>query len=72
KGAFYTFPSIKSTGLSSKDFAMKFLEQHKVAVIPGTAFGACGEGYVRCCYATSTENIQESLRRMKIFVKSLK
>lgn len=72
KGAFYTFPSIKSTGLSSKDFAMKFLEQHKVAVIPGTAFGACGEGYVRCCYATSTENIQEALRRMKIFVKSLK
>lgn len=72
KGAFYAFPSIKNTGLTSNDFAKKFLEQHKVAVIPGTAFGPCGEGYVRCCYAASVENIQEALRRMALFVESLR
>ncbi len=72
KGAFYTFPSIKNTGLSSKDFAMRFLEEYKVAVIPGTAFGPCGEGYVRCCYAASMENIKEAVRRIGLFVNSLK
>jgi aminotransferase len=72
RGAFYTFPSIKSTGLSSKEFALRFLEEHKVAVIPGTAFGKCGEGYVRCCYAASMENIKEAVRRIGIFVNSLK
>lgn len=72
KGAFYVFPNITGTGLSSQDFAMQLLEQHKVAVVPGTAFGACGEGYVRCCYATSMENIEEALKRIGQFVKSLK
>jgi aminotransferase len=72
KGAFYLFPSIKSTGLSSKDFAMKLLEEQKVAVVPGTAFGACGEGYIRCCYATSYEELTEALKRIGIFVESLR
>lgn len=52
KGAFYTFPSVKSTGLSSTEFAEQLLKAEKVAVVPGVAFGACGEGFVRCCYAT--------------------
>ncbi len=68
KGAFYAFPSIKRTGLSSANFAKKFLEDHKVAVVPGTAFGSCGEGFVRCAYATSFENIKEAMKRIKIFV----
>ncbi|MDD4180529.1 MAG: aminotransferase class I/II-fold pyridoxal phosphate-dependent enzyme [Victivallaceae bacterium] len=72
KGAFYAFPNITGTGLSSQDFAMKFLEQQKVAVVPGTAFGDSGEGFVRCCYAASMENIKEALRRLELFVKSLK
>ena len=53
KGAFYAFPSIKGTGLSSEEFAEKLLVEEKVAVVPGDAFGQCGEGYVRCCYASS-------------------
>ncbi|MFC2009874.1 aminotransferase class I/II-fold pyridoxal phosphate-dependent enzyme [Chloroflexota bacterium] len=68
KGAFYAFPSIKSTGLSSEDFSEKLLTEEKVAVVPGSAFGTCGEGYVRCCYATSIKDIEEALRRMKRFV----
>jgi aminotransferase len=72
KGAFYLFPSIKSTGLSSMDFAKKLLAEQKVAVVPGTAFGACGEGYIRCCYATSYEELSEALKRIKIFVEGLK
>jgi aminotransferase len=68
KGAFYAFPSIKSTGLTSEDFAEKLLMEEKVAVVPGTAFGQCGEGYVRCCYATSLEDIEEALSRMGKFV----
>lgn len=72
KGAFYLFPSIKSTGLSSMDFAKKLLAEQKVAVVPGTAFGACGEGYIRCCYATSYKELNEALKRIKIFVEGLK
>jgi len=68
KGAFYAFPSIKSTGLSSEEFAEKLLLEEKVAVVPGSAFGQCGEGYVRCCYATSPNEIKEALTRMKRFV----
>lgn len=67
-GAFYAFPSIKSTGLSSEEFAEKLLLEEKVACVPGTAFGQGGEGYVRCCYATSMANIEEALARMKVFV----
>jgi aminotransferase len=69
KGAFFAFPSIEITGMSSEEFAEKLLLQEKVAVVPGTAFGPCGEGFVRCCYATSLPNIEEALRRMARFVR---
>ena len=69
KGAFYAFPSIKATGMSSEEFAEKLLLEEQVAVVPGTAFGACGEGFVRCCYATSLSNIEEALRRIDRFVR---
>ena len=68
-GAFYAFPSIKSTGLSSEEFAERLLHEEKVAVVPGNAFGDCGEGYVRCSYATSLENIREAMDRMAAFVR---
>jgi aminotransferase len=68
KGAFYAFPNITSTGMSSEIFAEKLLQEEKVAVVPGTAFGACGEGYVRCCYATSLPELEEALVRIKRFV----
>jgi len=71
-GAFYVFPSVARFGLSSKDFAMKLLHEHRVAVVPGTAFGACGEGFVRCAYATSMDNIKEAMLRVAKFTKSLK
>jgi aminotransferase len=72
KGAFYLFPSIKKTGMSSIEFAKALLEDQKVAVVPGTAFGACGEGYIRCCYAASHEELAEALKRIKIFVEKIK
>jgi len=68
RGAFYAFPSIKGTGMSSEEFAERLLTEEKVAVVPGSAFGQCGEGYVRCCYATSLADIDEALSRMKRFV----
>jgi len=68
KGAFYAFPSVKSTGMTSEDFAEKLLTEEKVAVVPGSAFGEYGDGYVRCCYATSMGEIEEALSRMKRFV----
>ena len=71
KGAFYVFPSIKSTGLSSLQFAEQLLLAEKVALVPGDAFGACGEGYVRCSYASSTKNLTEALDRIGRFVKPL-
>ena len=72
KGAFYAFPSIKATGMNSEDFAEKLLIEEKVAVVPGTAFGPCGEGFVRCCYATSLSDIEEALGRMDRFVRKNK
>jgi aminotransferase len=72
KGAFYAFPSIRGTGMTSEEFAEKLLMEEKVAVVPGTAFGQCGEGYVRCCYATSLAEIEEALLRMGRFVKKHK
>lgn len=72
KGAFYAFPSIKSTGMSCEEFAEKLLIEEKVAVVPGTAFGKCGEGYVRCCYATSLKEIEEALVRMRHFLEQHK
>jgi len=68
KGAFYAFPSIKGTGMTSEEFAENLLIEEKVAVVPGSAFGQCGEGYIRCCYATSLADIEEALSRMKRFV----
>ena len=68
RGAFYAFPSIKGTGMTSEEFAEKLLVEEKVAVVPGPAFGQCGEGHVRCCYATSLADIEEALSRMKRFV----
>ena len=69
-GAFYVFPDITPSGLSSEDFALKLLEEEKVAVVPGGAFGACGEGHIRCSYATSMENIRESMIRIEHFMSS--
>ncbi|PPD59122.1 aminotransferase class I/II-fold pyridoxal phosphate-dependent enzyme [Dehalogenimonas etheniformans] len=71
RGAFYAFPSIKSTGLSSDEFAERLLKEEKVAVVPGTAFGEQGEGYLRCCYATSLPQIEEALERVKRFLTRL-
>ena len=68
KGAFYAFPSIKCTSMTSEDFAERLLTEEKVAVVPGSAFGEYGEGHVRCCYATSLADIEEALTRMKRFV----
>lgn len=69
RGAFYVFPSIQKTGMKSKDFCKELLYDQKVAVVPGTAFGECGEGFIRCSYAYSVENIEEALDRIEIFVK---
>ncbi len=71
EGAFYIFPEIKSTSLSSIDFAKKLLEQQSVAVVPGTAFGEGGEGFIRCSYATSMSDIKESTKRIKQFINSI-
>lgn len=70
KGAFYVFPCIKSTGLSSQAFCEELLKDQKVAVVPGTAFGESGEGYVRCSYAYSVEELKEALSRIEKFVNS--
>ncbi len=69
EGAFYVFPNITSTGYSSEEFAKKLLEEEKVAVVPGNAFGQSGEGFVRCSYAYSIENIEEAIRRISRFVE---
>ncbi len=68
RGAFYAFPSVKCTGMTSEEFAEKLLLEERVAVVPGSAFGQHGEGYVRCCYATSLTDIEEALVRMRRFV----
>ena len=68
-GAFYVFPCIKKTGMTSEEFCNKLLEEERVAVVPGTAFGECGEGFVRCSYAYSIDNIEEALRRIASFVE---
>lgn len=72
QGAFYLFPSIKSTGMSSDEFCEALLREEEVLVIPGTAFGKSGEGFIRCSYASSMENILESIKRIERFVKNLK
>ena len=70
-GAFYVFPSIKSTGLSSEEFALRLLNEHSVAAVPGCAFGECGEGYIRCSYATSMENLKTAVKRIGDFTAAL-
>ncbi|MBQ2420577.1 MAG: aminotransferase class I/II-fold pyridoxal phosphate-dependent enzyme [Clostridia bacterium] len=72
KGAFYAFPSIKSTGLSSDEFCEQLLKRYNVAVIPGSAFGECGDGYIRASYCYSVEHIEEALRRIELFINELK
>ncbi len=72
RGSFYAFPNIAATGLSSKEFAVKLLEQEKVACVPGSAFGASGEGFLRCCFATSLEQIQVAAERMARFVQRVR
>ena len=71
RGAFYAFPNITATGLTSEEFCTKLLYDKKVAVVPGTAFGACGEGFIRCSYASSVENIVEAMKRIKEFLGEL-
>ena len=72
KGAFYVFPDIRSTGLSSEEFCLRLLNEHAVACVPGSAFGACGEGFIRMSYATSYEQIKVAVARTAEFVKSLR
>ncbi len=71
KGAFYAFPSIKSTGLTSEDFCQRLLESKKVAVVPGNAFGDSGEGFIRASYCYSVEHIKEALKRIEEFLKEM-
>lgn len=72
QGAFYVFPSIKKFGMSSDEFATRLLKEKNVAVVPGTAFGECGEGFIRCSYATSMKQIVEAFNRIEDFVNNLK
>jgi aminotransferase len=72
RGSFYAFPCIKGLGLSSKEFAVRLLEQEKVACVPGGAFGPTGEGFLRCCFATSLEQIQVAMERMAGFVQRVR
>ncbi|HLN61544.1 MAG TPA: aminotransferase class I/II-fold pyridoxal phosphate-dependent enzyme [Symbiobacteriaceae bacterium] len=69
KGAFYIFPSIAPTGMDDETFALKLLEEEKVAVVPGSAFGSSGKGHIRCSYATSVANLTEALKRIGSFVE---
>ena len=72
KGSFYVFPKITSTGLTSREFSMRLLQEHKVAVVPGTAFGPSGEGHVRCSFATGLDQIKVAMERMAVFVGGLR
>ena len=69
RGAFYAFPDIRVSGMTSDEFATRLLDEEHVACIPGPAFGAGGEGYVRMCYATAQPKIEEALERMQRFVR---
>ncbi len=71
RGAFYLFPSIARFGLTSEEFCGRLLSEQRLAVVPGTAFGACGEGHIRCSYAYSIEEIKEAMSRLRIFIESL-
>ncbi|MDY5648907.1 MAG: aminotransferase class I/II-fold pyridoxal phosphate-dependent enzyme, partial [Lachnospiraceae bacterium] len=71
-GAFYVFPCIKEFGMSSEEFATRLLEEERVAVVPGDAFGASGEGFIRISYAYSLENLKVALERLGRFVRKLR
>jgi len=71
EGAFYVFPSIKETGLSSDEFCRRLLTEEKVVVVPGSAFGACGEGHIRLCYAASINTINSALKKIKEFLNRI-
>ena len=70
-GAFYCFPNIRRFGMSSGEFATRLLQEEKVAVVPGNAFGDCGEGFIRISYAYSLDNLKEALDRMAAFISRL-
>ena len=72
RGSFYTFPSVQSTGLSSKEFAMRLLKEERVACVPGDAFGTSGEGHLRCCFAASLDAIEQAMERMARCIKKTK
>ena len=72
RGAFYIFPDITSSGLTSEEFAERLIQAEHVALVPGTAFGKCGAGHVRCSYATSIDKISEALNRIEHFLKGHK
>ncbi len=71
RGAFYAFPSIQPTGLDSKEFSLRLLQEKKVACVPGPAFGPSGEGFLRCCYATALDQLEEAVDRIAAFVKPM-
>ena len=71
-GAFYVFPCIREFGMTSEEFAEKLLMEEKVAVVPGTAFGDCGEGFIRISYAYSLDNLKTALERVQRFIRKLK
>jgi aminotransferase len=71
-GSFYVFPNITSTGLSSREFSMRLLHEHRVAMVPGTAFGPSGEGHVRCSFATGLDEIKIAMERMAGFLAKLR
>jgi len=71
-GAFYVFPCIKEFGMSSEEFATRFLEEERVAAVPGNAFGASGEGFLRISYAYSLDNLKTAMERLNSFVKKLR
>ncbi|MBV8813651.1 MAG: aminotransferase class I/II-fold pyridoxal phosphate-dependent enzyme [Verrucomicrobia bacterium] len=71
KGTFYVFPDIRPTGLNSRDFCLGLLREHRVAVVPGSAFGESGEGFVRCCFATSLTKLREAMNRIEAYVAGI-
>ena len=71
-GAFYAFPYLGDLGISAEEFALRFLEEKGVAVVPGDAFGASGAGFLRCAYATIMDNIREGMKRMGEFVAEIR
>lgn len=71
-GAFYVFPSIQEFNMTSEEFATRLLNEEKVAVVPGTAFGECGEGFLRISYAYSLEDLKEALGRLGSFIQRLR